>query len=652
MRIALPQQTSLALLGAATLLVLGTSCTPTDKPHWTDQLQADSPCYRVDLMNGLDEQSADETRDLFACLDYYDHLESLRPTFRTLDTADANRGILDVARALNAMPDADVDPFALAGVGVDLLRDPNEPLQGLLDISLELATGSPARDVRSGRTNPDDPGVLRGGLIVPLAPVLEDLSSDLLDDDLALVTAVGEGLQGETVHRWVHSTAEVAASAHPDLRALSESLPQHIGDAVLDTRDGQDGLWVSGSDDSLRDLVTVLTGDGRTPGTIDVVAEPLAELLADDGVRTRTGALLRSLEQGGHLAELPDELGWLTSVNVDGDPASRGEPSGLEALARLLGAANRPMVCTLDLGFTDVSVNLGNLSVSLLGVINDLEPGTVQSSAGVVGSLLDSSITQSVLTAVAGSGVCPALTPTLVSDLQVVDLLFDPRATHLVTAFLGITEALEAEGQLVLFVDLLDQLWETDTIWALGDVIRDTSDSPLWDDLMAGIPILLDPTSVGLDPQGVDFDDAWEALEVLLTDPDVGWTTTAPILGRALTADGTWQAIGSFAELMADGRSTSSTALTLVDRWASADPELELLDALGRVLQDRAISEPLMRAVDRPGTVDNLMADTPVAGQQQVPLAFWCRLVTTGALDELLSLVDRTLGVLQTGEDS
>ena len=429
-------------------------------------------------------------------------------------------------------------------------------------------------------------------------------------------------------------------------------LPAHIGDAVLATRDGPNGLWIRGTDDSLRDLVTVLTGDGTRPGTIDAVATPAARILADAGVRSDTADLLRELSQDGSLDDLPSELAWLTETGVGGTTPRRGEVSGLEALARLLSASNRPMVCTLDVGFTDVSVNLGNLATTLLGVVNDLDPDTVQSGAGLLGAVVGADISQSLLTTFANTGVCPALTPTLVSDLAVIELLFDDRATTLVRAFLGLTQSLESRGHLEDFVDLLDALWATETVWALGDVLRDTADQPLWDDVVLGLPILLDPSRAALGSDSIDFDDAWDGLATLLDDPDVGWTATGPVLRPALTDDGTWQAVGTLAELLTDGRSTTSGAFVLVDRWVQADPDLALLDALGTVLAERDVIAPMLDILASPDAASALLSPVPAPSQEQVPVAFWCRLVHTGALDELLSLVDRTVSALASGDPS
>ncbi len=640
----------LALMGAAALVCL-VSCTPQDRPSWRDQLVADSPCYRVNLADGLLEETTAEVEDLFACLDYHGHLESLRPTVAALRPTNTGGapGLIDIARTVNALPDVGVDIGTSLSVAIDLLRDPAEPLQGVLDLSLELVTGEPARTVRSGAIDPTQPSVLRGGILAPIAPIVPDLAQSMLDAP-DKTQAIGDALLGDTVRQWVYSTASYGRSAHPDVRALIEAVPEDAGDALLATRDGVDGLWAGGTDDSLRDLVDIMVGTDTRDSAITELAEPLGVLLADDGVRTGTGALLRTLHADGTLDSIITDLGWMATTNVDGLPAQRGELSGLESLVRLLDSANQPMVCTLDLGFTDVSVNLGNLSVTLLGFVNDLEPNTVQTSAGILGAIVDANLSQSLLGRLANSGVCPALTPTLVEDLQVLDLLFDDNASALVVAFLGVTQVLEDEGHLARFVDLTSTLWDTNAIWALGDVVRDTSDEPIWQHILGAIPLLLDPASYGLPNDTVDFDDAWDALNVLVSDPVLGWASTADILRPIANADGVWVAVGNLAELLSDGRSEAAHSLELVDDWVSADPDLVLLDTIAVLLAKSEISEPLLRIAATPQVSSALLASTPIASQDAVPLAFWCRLVTTGAVDDVLSLAERVINGIDPGE--
>lgn len=637
------------------MLCLGSSsCVPGERTSWRDQLVPDSPCYRVNLRDGLDESGPDEVRDLFACMDYHDHFASLRRTVDALEQPSAEQAVAltEVAVAGNQLVASGVDPLELIDVSIDLLRDAGDPLDGLLDLSVELATGYAAVDVRAGNVDTDDPALLRAGVLAPLAPTVPTAAQALLDDDLQLISAVGEGMRSETAHRWVHSAGDLARSPHPDIRRLVDEMPAHAGEALLATRDGVDGLWLGGSEDSLRDLVAVMVGDEQHEAAMSQLAPHLGAILADEGARTRLGAALRTLERDGALDDLPSELGWLARVDVDGGLAGRGEVSGLEALVRLLDGANRPMTCSIDIIGAEFSVNLGNLSVSLLRLVADLDPGTVQSGAGIVGDLVEADLSQSLLRTIADTGVCPALTEQLVDDLLVLDLLFDDRAHDLVRVFLAVTDALEREGQLEAFVDTTSVLWRTDAIWAAGDVLRDTADEPLWDDIMAAVPILLDPGAYGLPADGVGFDDAWALVDTLVQDPDLGWQATAPVVAPFATDDGVWEAAGSLGKLLRNEKSTLSDSIALLDAYTRADPELTLLDTAGTLFAEPSVSAPVLRLAALPEVSEELLRSTPAPNQQQVPLAFWTRLVREGALDDLLALTESVVGALETHQEA
>ena len=75
-----------------------------------------------------------------------------------------------------------------------------------------------------------------------------------------------------------------------------------------------------------------------------------------------------------------------------------------------------------------------------------------------------------------------------------------------------------------------------------------------------------------------------------------------------------------------------------------------LLDTIAVLLAKSEISEPLLRIAATPQVSSALLASTPIASQDAVPLAFWCRLVTTGAVDDVLSLAERVINGIDPGE--
>jgi hypothetical protein len=75
-----------------------------------------------------------------------------------------------------------------------------------------------------------------------------------------------------------------------------------------------------------------------------------------------------------------------------------------------------------------------------------------------------------------------------------------------------------------------------------------------------------------------------------------------------------------------------------------------LLDSFAVLLAEPDISEPVLRMAATQQVSAALLASTPVASQDAVPLAFWCRLVTTGAVDDVLSLAERVINGIDPGE--
>jgi hypothetical protein len=638
---------------AALLLLLPTAaiaawggCAQVDRPSWRDGLVADSPCYRVDLADGLDEADPVETEDLFDCLDRWGHLESLRITVAAARAPSPGGGpaTLEIARAVNALPRAGVSPAAALDVAVALLRDPGGPLDAAQDLALEAITGSPAPFARAGAVSADDPGTLEAGLLAPLAPAIPAVAEALLAEP-ELVEELGAAVQdADRAVRWVDA---IARSPHPDL-AVAHRLAGDAGALLLAARSGDD-LWPGSSGDSARDLVEGLTaGRGGLPG-LDALQLPLWRILADEGARDRALATLDALSADRTLDEVPRQLGWLSRTGVNGSFVQRGELSGLEALARLLDGGNQPMVCTIDLGLTELEFDLGNLSVTLLEVLADVEPGTVQTGAGIVGEIAGWGLSQSLLTRAAESGACSALTPALVSDLRALDLLFEPEADGLVRLFLAMTRDLEREGLVAEEVRVFSALWRTGNVRALAELMRDTSAEPAWDDLVALVPPLLHPTRYGLPADSLTFGDAWDAAESVLR-PRGGitdWDRAQPAAAALLSHDGAWIAIGNAAALLDDGASRASDALRVVPDWVAADPNLALLDAAGALLAEPDLSGPVLRLLATEGVVDAALATRPQGAQEQVPLAFAARLVTEGAVDDLLDLVGRVLDALE-----
>ncbi|MBW1881787.1 MAG: hypothetical protein JRJ84_25805 [Deltaproteobacteria bacterium] len=72
---------------------------------------------------------------------------------------------------------------------------------------------------------------------------------------------------------------------------------------------------------------------------------------------------------------------------------------------------------------------------------------------------------------------------------------------------------------------------------------------------------------------------------------------------------------------------------------------------MGGLLGNRDIAEPLLRVVETPGVAQALLTPTAQSEDPEVPLAFGARLITGGALEDLLGMVDLLLGALDSPEE-
>jgi hypothetical protein len=629
--------------GVAAALVAFGSCAPIDRPSWRDQLVPDSPCYRVDLLDGLDDSDTVEVQDLFGCLNHQGHLESLAPTAAALEARDrtGRPAGLSVARAFNELPDVGASPAALLSTATRLLDDPADPLDGLLDIGIELTTGAPAPLVYAGAADPHDPDVLATGAVAPLGPTLSAIAGATLDQDLAPTRRLGEALAGDHGAALVETVAALARSPHPAVQDVGEALVPDVGDWLGATRTPGNELWDRSSGDSLADVARTLAGNGTSSGAMVALEGPAGAILTDDGARDRLLGTLRALEAQGVLEDVPSDLRWLARTDVEGGAATPGELSGLEAFARLVDAGNRDVVCSINLGLGTLDVRLGNLSVILLERFAHSDPDTLRSGAGLFGEIVGWSLSQTLLETIANNGVCPALTPKVVTDLQAFDLLLEPESRALVVTFMAVLRDLDDEGRVPDFVDTISAAWRSDLVWALGELARDTGDEPLWATGIATLPILDQPVVHGLPVDAPDPTWLWDGARFLLAEG--GWDELGPVAAAAVRSDDLFDALAAAAPLLSDGDAESSRLLQRLAELADADPDGEIRQAVAGVLADDEAVGPILQVLETRDVAEALFAVEPVEGQEEVPLAFAVRLVTGGSLHELLSLFERLL---------
>ncbi|MFT7520058.1 MAG: hypothetical protein ACI9MC_002202 [Kiritimatiellia bacterium] len=626
------------------LILLG-SCAPEPEP-WYAQLKADSPCYRVDLMDGLDEATTVEVQDLFSCLNHHGHFQALAPTMAAAET-NSPSGVpaaIELAKAVNAMPDADVDIFAILDLTVDLIESDEPVLEHTFDVVLELIYGENYALVRRDGYDLGHAGKLQAGVLVPMAPVIPEVASALLRDDMQTAALIGDVLQDPDTHRWIWTMAAWADSTHPDVeRPLNAMLP-HLGEALVSTTDASNDHWNAASGDSLRDLADAFTAG--SPDLVERTGPELNSILSDPVIRREIQELLVDLESQGHLQQTMQQATWLAYVDAQGGYLSPGETSGLQALLRLMAETNRPARCSIDLWFTVVNIDLGNLSVALLRTMADWDPDNVQTGAALAGTVLGYSFSDNLLTTVAESGVCPALTLQVVRDLPSLDLLGEPQARSLTHTMVGMLKVSKygKKDHIPEVVDLISDVHSGGGVLPLQEVLRDLGENEINADLTKLVPVMAHPWRYDIDAQGdraANLEDLLDVVTWLVHPKDgkTGYQRLKPLLQPALEHDGTWQAIHHASTVLADQNSRLAQAHELLPPMIAADPELKILQQIGPMLSERAIAEPILRIAATSAVTDKLMASRGDVEHPEVPLAFAGRLIAHGALDDLLNIM-------------
>ena len=624
-----------------------------DPPSWREQLAGTSPCYDVDLMDGLDESSTEELRTLYDCLNYNGHFESLRATVDTLETSSRNArpAGVELAKAVNAMPDAGADPFAIAGVLADALQAEDQPIDEMLDVALELIYGTHASDVESGSRSWSDETALKAGLLAPLAPVVPKLSGALLDDDLAAARWLGEALAEPETKHWLRTLGSLSSSTQADVRGPVAGLLPHLGDALAASESPGNDRWSGATGNSLRDVATTLV-DGRL---METISEPARRLLDDTVVRTRLQARMLTWDRDGHLrAMIPDTV-HLAQVDVAGGSLSSSEDAALTALLRLLHDTNQPMRCSLDLWITSLEVDLGNLAVAIMEVIASWEPDDVQNGVNLIGAVLGLGISEWLLDEIADSGVCSALTPQVAADLEAIDRLGDAEVYDLLVVLIDVLNLLQdAQGgqdHIDDLVDIASGLHAEGGVPALEELVRDLGDADLIEDAMDLLPVFADPEQYGItagSEPARDFQDLLESA-IWLFEPSAdgtGWQRMRPILEPMIRADGTWVAARHAGAVLRAPGSQLSKAHELLEPLLAADPELVLLDQVSPLLASPDLAPSLLAALEPEVVASELLATKPSTEHPEVPLAFGGRLIVTGGLTDLLGMVDTLVGEL------
>lgn len=623
------------------MLLLLLACTP--RQPWWSELQPDSPCYRVDLADGVDEADTTELHELFACLNRGGHLDAWQPIDELLEEPSGG-GLVghDLARWTNAMTDEDADPLFILSTAIRLVASEEQDADAWFDLWLEVGWGRPAHEVRSGRV-PLNAG-LQGGLLEPLIPGVQRLAGDLHGDPDGSLAWLAEQLPG--ARRWIRTAAGWQAST--DAWAAASHLPRELGVTLQRTRSPGNDRWADASGDSLRDVVEAIVDQD----VAKAIAPPASTLLADDLARANFESALIQMHADGDLQQLLPQLERLVAVNRQGELAAPGEDSALRSFIRLVARGNEPMVCTVDLGLFEVPLSFGNVSVSVLELLADLDPDAAQDATGILSDLLGFGFTEAIIEQVASSGTCPPLDTQLVADLRAVDAMQEPETRAVFVVLVRLAKAAKdgEQSQVPALVDALTVLEDRQLIEPLEELARDIGPTVFAEDVVGLVPVLARPGTYGISAspdEPIALVDVLDGLEELMQERDgtSGLEHLQALLEPAVAEEGTWIALHRGVDLLADPQSRTSQVLAFAGPLVAADPELDIV-RVGRPLFDvPGIRDPLLTLVAHPEVLPVVLGPNPGEGQELAPLAFFGERV----LDDTAVDLVRTLAALRSG---
>ncbi|MCB9777986.1 MAG: hypothetical protein H6742_05435 [Alphaproteobacteria bacterium] len=629
---------------------------PDSGPHWSDQLAADGPCWRVDLLDGMDEASTAELHDLFDCVNARGTVAPLAPAVDVLDDTGRD-GVplgVELARLVNRLPEVDLDLLGLAGRALDLLEADDAPLERTLELVIELVYATPYDRVAGWDPwTLDDDARLQAGIVAPLLPFAADAAAAVLDDGPAIPGLLVDLLEDPVVADLACTLAGLAHSADPEVAALGDRLIPELAEALSAAGDASNDRWSGASGNSLRDVLAALlvtpASDGRP--VLASMELQVVELLSDERVLDNLADTMTQARANDRLAPLPGQLRYLAQVDVDGGGLTGGEDSALVSLLRLLDSANTDVSCTIDLVFTEIDIDLGNLSVSLLSYLADQDPQAAADGIGLLGDVLGWGLSESTLELVADTGVCPVIDRQLVADLGSIDRLSDDEVGDVLVVLLMVLDDVRngQQDRLPDLVDVISIAHQEGVVPPVEEALRDLGDTGLAADLAVIIGFGLEPEVLAVDacPTGsspVDFEGSLGLVRAAVAGRPGGSPVEVvqPLTQVAVRSDALWSALDHLGALAAEPDSRLRGAPDLLADLLAVDPELSLVDDLAPLLADRELYGPLLRIAESHALMDVVAAAGAGASGDGEPgvLPWLTRLVTGGTLDRMLRTVD------------
>jgi hypothetical protein len=616
----------------ALLLLLG-GCFGADFTEVDPLDEADSPCYRANLADGLSETDPNELMAVYECLNVRGALDGAGGLVRALtysSTREDREASLDLARTLNRLPEH-LDVLGSLTAVVDLLREQNEFLVYSVRLAAEWIYGLPWPEVEavfaSGGGDLLAPEAVQGGLVQPLIPLIGTLAGAVLDqggldatalalEDLLTMEELAE-VMGTMATMVQEQESELLEHTPADLAAFLEASQEPLGDNLL-----------------LRLVVESLSPSAALGGQAPITAalDPLQGILADQAVTERLVSTLGQLYTEDALQPLPAQVYSLLTIDVNGEGWSPGQETAFAALFQLLDDADQPVQCALGLFEVD------SLAVFILETIALFDASTVEATVILADGLVQDLVGLLDL-------LCTGVDPGLQERYPAIIRLAETGAMHATTPLLqALYDPFDpGHDRLRELLDLLFALQRggvMDEVAALG---QRTLDEPFMGNVMTVVAAFVAPE----DPEAVgDLFTMMRVLEAVVSAPAGEGPEQSPLgllvepLRETIATHeevlATW--LADFAVLLSTDGSQTQRLLEEAAPLLQVDPDLDTLAAVGRVLGDVELSAPLWRVLDTPEVAAALASSTNGEGEPGM-LGLVGRISADGTLEEVLGVI-------------
>ncbi len=597
-----------------------------------DPEDARSPCFDVNLLDGLATEAPGELRALWRCLDLHDGFGEMERVVLALEESSVRTGIVaefELARVVNQVAPSQ-DLVAWLQQAAHLLEEEDVFLLHVVHTLAEWTYGRPWPEVEQSWAAPGGPfaapEATDAGLVAPLFGMLGTLGGAVLDG--GRIPELAEALAELTAMPQLADVLDTAAEmVEGEQVVLFQNMPVASADYL-------DASVSPGGDNTLLGVLEpLLTGSpelGRTP--LLAALPPVDVILDDVAARGNLVSALGGLYDDGLLDELPGQLHTLLFVDAAGQGLQPGEVNALESLFSLIERADAPVDCGL--------LTVDNLSVFILETIASWDPDNVA-------LLIEASEQLVQLLADLGTVICN------------VDPQLDDHARSLVPlaqsgalrALIPMLDALDRADRVPELVELLATLERGDVVGPLSEHGRHVFDGPFLGNLLEILGAFVAPTQP---VSSGDIDSILDLVDAIISPPLLGSHADSP-LGMMIEPLRVLVVVESeplsdwlqlWAVLLRSEGSESNEFFEHLAPLLAIDPELDFLATVGALVGQPEVLESLMLLADCDPVREAVASAYGLSPQEPGLLGLLGRTASDGSLEAALLLLSWTAEAL------